>query len=72
MGERILGPLQRASDVTASDVMKCRDVGLPSYNRYRQHCGLPVAKSFDDLYKWMPKDVSLKRLVQSLLTNDDI
>ncbi|XP_013163274.1 PREDICTED: peroxidase-like [Papilio xuthus] len=56
VGERILGPLQRASDVTASDIMKGRDVGLPSYNKYRQHCGLPVAKSFEDLYKWMPKD----------------
>ncbi|XP_013163386.1 PREDICTED: peroxidase-like protein 3 isoform X2 [Papilio xuthus] len=36
--------------------MKSRDVGLPSYNRYRQLCSLPVAKTFDDLYHWMPKD----------------
>ncbi|CAH2064851.1 unnamed protein product, partial [Iphiclides podalirius] len=56
VGERILGPLQRASDVTASDVKKGRDVGLPAYNRYREYCGLPVARSFDDLYSWMPKD----------------
>ncbi|CAG4952846.1 unnamed protein product [Parnassius apollo] len=56
VGERILGPLQFASDVTASDINKGRDMGLPSYNKYRQYCGLPVAKTFDDLYNWMPKD----------------
>ncbi|XP_045541192.1 peroxidase-like [Papilio machaon] len=56
VGERILGPLQRASDVSSSDIMKGRDVGLPSYNRYRQLCGLPLANTFDDLYQWMPKD----------------
>ncbi|XP_013148471.1 PREDICTED: peroxidase-like [Papilio polytes] len=56
IGERILGPLQRASDVSSSDIMKGRDVGLPSYNRYRELCHLPIANTFDDLYQWMPKD----------------
>ncbi|XP_068627109.1 peroxidase-like [Battus philenor] len=56
VGERILGPLQRATDVSANDIMKGRDVGLPSYNQYRKRCGLPPASSFRDLYKWIPKD----------------
>ncbi|KAM3960585.1 peroxidase-like [Aphomia sociella] len=56
MGERVLGPLQRASDVMSSDIMKGRDMGLPPYNEYRKLCKLPVAKTFHDLYKWMPVD----------------
>ncbi|XP_004924228.3 peroxidase [Bombyx mori] len=53
IGERILGRLQFASDVVSSDIMKGRDLGLPPYNDYRRLCGLPVAKKFKDLLRWM-------------------
>ncbi|RVE43837.1 hypothetical protein evm_011505 [Chilo suppressalis] len=56
MGERVLGRLQFASDVMSSDIMKARDNGLPSYNKYRELCNLPVAHDFEDFYKWLPKD----------------
>lgn len=57
MGERVLSSLQHVSDVMSSDIQKNRDVGLPSYNKYRKLCGLPVAKSFDDLRMWMHDEV---------------
>ncbi|CAG9789464.1 unnamed protein product [Diatraea saccharalis] len=56
MGERVLGRMQFVSDVMASDIMKGRDNGLPSYNRYRELCKLPIAKDFEDLYYWMPRE----------------
>ncbi|RVE41417.1 hypothetical protein evm_013928 [Chilo suppressalis] len=56
MGERAVGRLQTAFDVVAVDIMKARDNGLPSYNRYRELCKLPVAHDFEDFYKWLPKD----------------
>ncbi|CAH0404005.1 unnamed protein product [Chilo suppressalis] len=56
MGERVLGRLEFASDVVAVDIMKARDNGLPSYNKYRKLCNLPVAHDFEDFYKWLPKD----------------
>ncbi|CAG9789463.1 unnamed protein product [Diatraea saccharalis] len=56
MGERVLGRLQFASDIMSTDIMKGRDHGLPSYNRYRELCKLPVAHDFEDLYHWLPHD----------------
>lgn len=36
-------------DLMSLDFTRGRDVGLQPYNRYRQLCGLPLAKDFDDL-----------------------
>ncbi|CAH0592738.1 unnamed protein product [Chrysodeixis includens] len=48
IAERVFGELQSASDLSAIDIMRGRDQGLPPYNEYRKICGLPVAHKFKD------------------------
>lgn len=43
-------------DLLSYDIQRGRDTGLPPYNKMRQLCGLPVAKSFDDLIDIIPID----------------
>lgn len=45
-------------DLLSYDIQRGRDTGLPPYNKMRQLCGLPIAKSFDDLIDIIPIDVS--------------
>lgn len=57
MGERVLGGLQRVSDVISSDIAKGRDIGFPPYNSYRRFCGMKPATSFSDFYDTLHHDV---------------
>ncbi|XP_060841527.1 peroxidase-like [Rhopalosiphum padi] len=43
-------------DLLSYDIQRGRDTGLPPYNKMRQLCGLPIAKSFDDLSDIIPAD----------------
>jgi len=36
-------------DLLARNIMRGREHGLPSYNKWRRHCGLSVASSFEEL-----------------------
>lgn len=45
-------------DLLSYDIQRGRDTGLPPYNKMRELCGLPVAKSFSDLIDVLPTDVS--------------
>lgn len=45
-------------DLLSYDIQRGRDTGLPPYNKMREMCGLPVAKSFDDLVDVISSDVS--------------
>ncbi|CAG9796273.1 unnamed protein product [Diatraea saccharalis] len=50
MAERVAGDLQTALDVSAADISRGRDQGLPPYNQYRKLCGLPYAHKFEDFH----------------------
>lgn len=45
-------------DLLSYDIQRGRDTGLPPYNKMRELCGLPVAKSFYDLIDVISLDVS--------------
>ncbi|KAI5635959.1 peroxidase domain-containing protein [Phthorimaea operculella] len=62
--ERLWGNLQYAADMTAIDILRSRDAGLPPYNEYRKICGLPYAHKWDDFHDtiWPDKLEQLKRL----------
>ncbi|XP_071444826.1 peroxidase-like isoform X2 [Hetaerina americana] len=55
-------------DVISLDIQRGRDHGLQPYNKYRELCGLPLAKTFDDLLDVMPKSVveKLQKLYSSV------
>ncbi|XP_066590140.1 peroxidase-like isoform X2 [Prorops nasuta] len=58
-------------DSISLDIQRGRDHGLPSYNYYRQHCGLPVAKKFEDFSDHIPFEM-VKKLRTTYLHPDDV
>lgn len=45
------------SDLITIDIQRGRDYGEPSYNKFRQLCGMPKANTFDDLKDQIPLEV---------------
>lgn len=44
-------------DLISLDLARGRDFGVPSYNNFRQLCGLTEAKTFNDLADQISKKV---------------
>ena len=58
-------------DLAATNINRGRDHGIPSYNQYRQYCGLGLATSFADLSNTM-SDQSIAKLKSVYATVNDI
>lgn len=58
LSERLLGNLNVASDLISIDMMRSRDAGLAPYNEYREVCGMPMAKEFEDFEDTIDQGVS--------------
>lgn len=60
-----------ALDLGALNIQRGRDHGLPSYNRWREFCGLRVARSFGDLTRDISHD-ALRKLQQLYADVNDV
>uniref|UniRef100_A0A2M3ZYF0 Putative peroxidase n=1 Tax=Anopheles triannulatus TaxID=58253 RepID=A0A2M3ZYF0_9DIPT len=60
------------NDLRAIDIQRARDHGLPSYNRFRERCGLPKAASFDDLTSLLHSPQDAARLASVYASVDDV
>lgn len=58
-------------DLAAINIQRGRDMGVPGYNHFRDYCGLPRAKYFDDL-TGVFSNKTLLRLSQLYKHVDDI
>lgn len=58
-------------DLAAINIQRGRDMGVPGYNHFREYCGLPRAKYFDDL-TGVFSNKTLLRLSQLYKHVDDI
>lgn len=50
-------------DLVSLDLARGRDFGLPSYNKFRQLCGLSEARTFDDFTDQMSKKVGVQNFI---------
>lgn len=50
-------------DLISLDLVRGRDFGEPSYNSFRQLCGLNKAQTFDDLADQMNKKVMINCII---------
>ncbi|CAL7938615.1 unnamed protein product [Xylocopa violacea] len=59
------------SDLHATDIQRNRDHGLASYNMYREYCGLPRAKSFEEFTDYIAPS-NVEKLAQLYASPDDV
>lgn len=52
-------PKFKGDDLLTKDIQRSRDTGLPPYNKMRSVCGIPEAKTFDDLIDLIAFEVNL-------------
>ncbi|XP_049543969.1 peroxidase-like [Anopheles darlingi] len=60
------------NDLRAIDIQRARDHGLPSYNRFREWCGLSKAASFDELASLLHSSQDAARLAAVYASVDDV
>jgi peroxidase len=63
---------QVALDLTALNIQRGRDHGLPGYNQFRAYCGLTLAETFDDLSGEIPQEDIREKLKQLYGQPDNI
>lgn len=61
-------PKFNGHDLLMTDILRGRDTGMPPYNSMRSVCGIPEARTFDDLTDLIAYEVRVKsRITRSLL-----
>ncbi|KAL0125820.1 hypothetical protein PUN28_004702 [Cardiocondyla obscurior] len=59
------------SDLRAIDIQRDRDHGIASYNDYREYCGLPRAKTFNDFSDYISYS-NIQKLTTLYVSPDDV
>lgn len=57
-------PKFNGHDLLTTDILRGRDTGMPPYNSMRSVCGIPEARTFDDLTDLIANEVRVKSRIQ--------
>lgn len=59
-------------DLSAMNLMRGREQGVPGYNFYREWCGLSRAQKFEDLHPYLQNDTvyHYSRIYKLVCLND--
>ncbi|VDN08197.1 unnamed protein product [Thelazia callipaeda] len=72
MSKSITEKMFGSTDLGSVNIQRGRDHGLPSYNKWRQFCGMPLAKDFEELKNEILEKGIRDGLAKTYHTPDDV